>query len=301
MAQRPSPEPATPTATRLVWRPRDGRLARRPDHLAVEEPLEIRLGSGAQAAPRVLTVTMRTPGHDFELATGWLLAEGLISDPDDLRAVRYCTDPSIDGEQRYNVVSVDLAPGALERHLASGGAVSRLNATSSSCGVCGTASIEAIASRMAGGPRPGPGAPRTAFAFREVVAWPGALREVQAGFSETGGLHAAGLFSGEGGLLVAREDIGRHNAVDKVIGWAVQQAAGGTLGFPLTGLGLVVSGRTSFEIVQKAVAAGIPLIVGVSAASSLAARLADEQGLTVVGFARNGSGTVYTHPDRLEL
>ncbi len=314
MAQRSSPEPVTPTATRLVWHAVGDRLTRRPDQLAVEEPLEIRLGQRGPAdamapdpqhTPRtrgtqVLTVTMRTPGHDFELATGFLLGEGVISQPKDLRAVRYCTDLGLNGDQRYNVVTVDLAPDAFRRLMAEGGVTSRLVATSSSCGVCGSASIEAIAARFATTvPVDDPGTPAPAFSFRDVVGWPDLLRKVQAGFSATGGLHAAGLLTSDNRLLVAREDIGRHNAVDKVIGWGVQQAIAGASAFPFTGLGLVVSGRTSFEIVQKAIGAGIRLVVSVSAASSLAARLADEQGVTLVGFVRNGAGTVYTRPDRL--
>jgi FdhD protein len=302
MALRSSSEPVTPTATRLVWQEREGRFARKPDQLAVEEPLEIRLARGSGPAgsggpTQVLTVTMRTPGHDFELVTGWLIAEGVVEHPSELRAVRYCTDPDLDGEQRYNVVTVDVAPAALERHLGSGGVASRLTPTSSACGVCGTSSIEVLAVRRPDYPeRPG------AFALADVLEWPERLRRAQPGHSATGGLHAAGLVSADGELLVAREDVGRHNAVDKVIGWAAQRHLEGSLEFPLTGLdlGLVVSGRSSFEIVQKALAAGIAAIVSVSAASSLAARLADEHGLTLVGFVRDGRATVYSHPSRLK-
>jgi FdhD protein len=263
--------------------------------LAVEEPLELRAGRGSTArGTQVLNVTMRTPGSDFELAAGWLLSEGVLESPADLKSIRYCTDRSLDAEQRYNVVTADLRPAALAR-LQAGGTASRLVATSSSCGVCGTASLESLSGR---GYSSVPAS--AAFAMADVLSWPERLRkEGQRGFESTGGLHAAGLVSQGGELLVAREDIGRHNAVDKVIGWAVLEALAGHVAFPLSGLGLVVSGRTSFEIVQKALVAGIPLVAAVSAASSLAARLADEHGITLVGFVRKGRCTVYTHPERL--
>lgn len=279
-----------PTASRLVWEPAGGRFSRRPDELAVEEPLEIRLGDSGGA--RVLNVTMRTPGSDFELAAGWLLGEGVISGPEELRAVRYCTDAELDNEQRYNAVTADVGQAALERVESKGGG-RRLTATTSACGVCGSSSIEALASLG-----PAELAPST-FGLADVLAWPDRLRHVQAAFAATGGLHAAGLVSTTGEFRVAREDIGRHNAVDKVIGWAVLEAAGGRGEFPLSQFGLVVSGRTSFEIVQKALAAGIPVVAGVSAASSLAVQLATERGLTLVGFVRNGSCTVYARPERL--
>ncbi|MGO9557791.1 MAG: formate dehydrogenase accessory sulfurtransferase FdhD [Acidimicrobiales bacterium] len=284
-----------PTASRLVWEPKDGRLARRPDELAVEEPLEIRLSGDAESTRDVLTVTMRTPGHDFELTLGWLLSEGVILSPRDVGAVRYCTDPSLDGEQRFNVVTVDLTAAAAARLAAAGGTLSRLAVTSSSCGVCGTASIEALSARGFRGV-----SSSVEFALSDVLTWPELLRNNgQAGFAATGGLHAAGLVSATGELLVAREDIGRHNAVDKVVGWAILEALEGRMSLPLDATGLIVSGRTSFEIVQKALGVGIPVVAAVSAASSLAARLADEHGLTLVGFVRNGHCTVYSHPERL--
>jgi FdhD protein len=281
-----------PTVKRLVWEPGDEGLRRRPDELAVEEPLEIRLSKNG-GATTTQTVTMRTPGHDFELVAGWLLSEGLIRGPGELRAVRYCTDPALDAEQRYNVVTADLARVAEDR-LKSSGATSRLALTSSSCGVCGTASIELLLER-------GIGAVESdqVFSLAELLTWPDRLREDQVGFSTTGGLHAAGLVSSEGELVVTREDIGRHNAVDKVIGWALLRALEKTGDFPLSSCGLVVSGRTSFEIVQKALSAGIPVVAGVSAASSLAARLAEEKGLSLAGFVRDGRVTIYTHPERL--
>jgi FdhD protein len=286
---------SVPTASRLVWEPKEGRLARRPDELAVEEPLEIRLSDAAETR-NVLTVTMRTPGHDFELALGWLLSEGVILSPEDVGAVRYCTDPSLDGEQRFNVVTVDLTPDAAARLDAAGGSPSRLAVTSSSCGVCGTASIEALSARGFRGI-----SSSIEFALEDVLKWPELLRtHGQAGFAATGGLHAAGLVSATGELLVAREDIGRHNAVDKVVGWAVLESLEGRMSLPLDTAGLVVSGRTSFEIVQKALGVGIPVVAAVSAASSLAARLADEHGLTLLGFVRGANCTVYSHPARLK-
>ena len=263
----------------------------------MEEPLEIRLSDEEGAAGQVLTVTMRTPGNDFELALGWLLSEGVITSPRDVRSVRYCTDPDLDGEQRFNVVTVDLAASALARLEAAGGHASRLAVTSSSCGVCGTASIEALSARGLGEI-----VSTVEFALHDVLQWPELLRaEGQAGFAATGGLHGAALVSSQRKILVAREDIGRHNAVDKVVGWALTEVLEGRLSLPLSATGLVVSGRTSFEIVQKALCVGIPVVAAVSAASSLAARLADEQGLTLVGFVRGGRCTVYAHPERLTL
>lgn len=313
--------PATPVESRIVWREREGALTRRPDELAVEEPLEIRLAPPPGGRPQVVTVTMRTPGHDFELAAGFLLGEGIVWSPGELRAVRYCSDPALDGDQRYNVVTVELSPAAAARLAASGGASARLTATSSSCGVCGTASIEALTARLAGSAATAAAAASVAsqgatVSFHDALEWPQRLRGSQRGFSATGGLHAAALVDATGELLVVREDIGRHNAVDKVIGWALQQVLAGDgsrladpgspagapqFGFPLCGLGLVVSGRTSFEIVQKALAAGVGTVVSVSAASSLAARLAELGGITLVGFVRDGNGTVYSHPERLRM
>jgi len=290
-----------------VFEEREGRFARRPDLLAIEEPLELRIAGLPSDRPRVLTVTMRTPGHDFELAAGWLLAEGIVAGPGEIRSVRYCQDPVLDAEQRYNVVTVELSPAAGAALGRRGAITPRLTATSSSCGVCGSSSIASILERSRpdrGAGRhealPAPGSAR--FAYREVLTWPERLRDAQAGFSATGGLHAAGLVGRSGRLLVVREDVGRHNAVDKVVGWALQQADRQQgLGLPLSGCGLVVSGRTSFEIVQKAMAAGIDIVASVSAASSLAARLADEAGITLVGFLRAGGAVVYAHPERLVL
>ncbi len=261
---------------------------RRPDELAVEEPLEIRLsaGPGSQSQDRRLSVTMRTPGSDFELAAGWLLSEGVIDGPDDLHGIRYCTDPDLDGEQRYNVVTADLK--AARR------VVERLTMTSSSCGVCGSSSIQELA--QLGHPPLGEGASAELVGWSTLVHLPSLLAEGQSQFRSTGGLHAAALVSFAGDVLVVREDIGRHNAVDKAIGWALLEQH-----FPLEGVVLVVSGRTSFEIVEKAMRAGICFVAGVSAASSLAARLADETGMTLAGFVRDERCTVYAHPERIEM
>jgi FdhD protein len=289
---------SVPTATRLVWQRREGRLARRPDELAIEEPLEIRVALHAKSTLEVVTVTMRTPGHDFELAAGFLFAEGVLSGPQDLASIRYCTDSSLDGEQRYNVVTVELTRGATERLQREGGLNRRLTTTSSSCGVCGSASIEAVLGTVVSVAAPLPERAGKCFDLDQVLNWPSLLREHgQDGFAATGGLHAAGLIDAEGQLLVAREDIGRHNAVDKVAGWAIEQCLQGRMAMPCTAAGMVVSGRTSFEIVQKALRMGVPLLVGVSAASSLAVRLADEMGLGLAGFVRDGTCTIYSHPE----
>jgi FdhD protein len=234
------------------------------DRLAVEEPLEIRVGG------RPIAVTMRTPGHDEELALGFCLTEGLrptaAHPPADLAA---------------NVIDVD-APGAdLDR-------VQRSFYTSSSCGVCGKGALEAVAVEA-----PRNESPAT-VAFDVVAALPGRLREAQAAFALTGGLHATGLFTAAGDLLCIREDVGRHNAMDKVLGWALGEGI-----VPLAESILCVSGRLSFELVQKASVAGCPLLVAVGAPSSLAVELADDRGVTLVGFVRDGRGTVYTGRHRI--
>ncbi|KAA1424155.1 formate dehydrogenase accessory sulfurtransferase FdhD [Nocardioides antri] len=268
------------TVRRPVLRLRDGAASRRPDALAAEEPMEIRVDG------RALTVTMRTPGDDFDLAVGFLVSEGVIAAAEDVRSVRYCAGATADGSNTYNVVDVQLAPGvprpdaSLERNFY----------TTSSCGLCGKASLDAVRTTarwtVADDPlRMGP---------EVLAALPERLRRAQRVFDRTGGLHAAGLFSAEGDLLCLREDVGRHNAVDKVVGYASQAGL-----LPLRGTALMVSGRASFELVQKAVMAGIPLLAAVSAPSSLAADLADEQGLTLVGFLRGASMNVYTGAERV--
>lgn len=256
---------------------RDGRARERADGLAAEEPLEIRAGGPGEEPVRV-AVTMRTPGHDFELATGFLVTEGLVG-RDGVAAVAYCEDPDA---QRYNVVTVRTrAPFEL-------GAAERNFFASSSCGICGKAALEAIAVRCEPVP---PGATADSAT---LLGLPDALRAGQRVFERTGGLHAAGLFDPGGRLRRAREDIGRHNAVDKVVGAA---ALAGEL--PLSGSVLMVSGRAGFEIVQKAAVAGIPVLAAVSAPSSLAAEAAERFGMTLVGFLRDDGFNVYTGRERI--
>lgn len=257
---------------------------RRADSLAVEEPLEIRL----HGAP--LSVTMRTPGHDVELATGFLVSEGVIASGDDVAGAIHCGGPGagLGGEPNtYNVLDLTLAAGV---PLPSPD-IARNFYTTSSCGVCGKASIEAIETIS----RYALTADETVIDAEAVAQLPDRLRALQAAFDKTGGLHAAALVdSASGAMLVVREDVGRHNAVDKVIGWAAQHGR-----LPLRGTVLLVSGRASFELAQKAVMAGIPVLAAVSAPSSLAVELAAASGLTLIGFVRDPSMVVYTHPHRV--
>jgi FdhD protein len=257
----------------------DGVRSERPDTLATEEPMEIRAGGPGQEAASV-AVTMRTPGGDFELAVGFLFTEGLIA-PGDVRRVAYCDDLE-DEEQRYNVVTV-----TLERPF-DHAALRRNFYATSSCGICGKAALDDVAVHcevVAAGPN---------VPAEVLVSLPDRLRTKQKVFDRTGGLHAAGLFTPEGELLSLREDVGRHNAVDKVIG---EQVLDGKV--PLADRILQVSGRLSFEIVQKAAVAGIPIVSAVSAPSSLAVSAGDRFGVTVVGFVRDGRCNVYTHADRV--
>jgi FdhD protein len=252
----------------------------RPDDLVTEEPMEIRVG-GPGAEPVAIAVTMRTPGSDFELAAGFLFTEGLIDGHDDLRRVSYCEDLPAD-EQHYNVVTVRMAsafdPEVFRRNFFA----------SSSCGICGKASLEQVEVRC-GVVSAGP-----VLKAETIAGLPAGMREAQKVFDRTGGLHAAGLFAPDGTLLALREDVGRHNAVDKVIGEAVLAGS-----LPLAERVLQVSGRLSFEIVQKAARAGIPVVCAVSAPSSLAVETAEHLGITLVGFVRDGRFNVYTHPDRV--
>jgi FdhD protein len=266
------------TPVRVVAVHGDAR-SERADALATEEPLEIRAQGPGQDGQRV-AVTMRTPGGDFELAAGFLFTEGLVA-PDDVRRVAYCDDLD-DEEQRYNVVTVTLAQPF------DADTLSRNFYATSSCGVCGKASLDDIAVRCDVVP--------AGFTVDAgvLVSLPDRLREAQRVFERTGGLHAAGLFDREGTVLSVREDVGRHNAVDKVIG---EQLLAGRV--PLADRVLQVSGRASFEIVQKAAVAGIPVVSAVSAPSSLAVDAGDRLGVTVVGFVRDGRCNVYTHPDRV--
>ncbi len=253
----------------------------RPETLAVEEPLEIRVNGTP------VTVTMRTPGSDIELAQGFLLTEGLIAGRDDIRTVRYCDGTGADGTNTYNVLDVTLAAGVKPPNLD----ITRNFYTTSSCGVCGKASLDAVwlSSRYAPGDQP------ASIPAGTLTALPHQLRSAQKVFATTGGLHGAALFDTSGTILAVREDIGRHNAVDKVIGWATERDR-----IPLSASVLLVSGRASFEITQKAVMAGIPILAAVSAPSSLAVDLASQSGITLVAFLRGDSMNIYTRPDRIE-
>ncbi len=233
-----------------------------------------------------VTVTMRTPGSDFELAQGFLLTEGVIGGRGDVLTIRYCGGRGENGANTYNVLDVTLAPGVQPPDLD----VTRNFYTTSSCGVCGKASLEAV--RLMG--RFSPAADPATVAAATLQAMPDQLRSAQKVFDSTGGLHAAALFGVDGTMLVVREDIGRHNAVDKVIGWAAEHRR-----IPLRAAVLLVSGRASFELTQKAVMAGIPVLAAVSAPSSLAVSLADDSGLTLVAFLREDSMNVYSRADRV--
>ena len=255
----------------------DGHLRRKDDYLAAEEPLEIRIGADP------LSVTMRTPGHDRELAGGFLFTEGLIQHRDQI--VRLETAEPQDGTNRGNVIEAELAPevapdfAKMKRHFFA----------ASSCGICGKASIDSIRSRLLAAPNPD---------FRLdaelLITLPDTLRSSQDVFQRTGGLHAAALFDPNGKLLVLREDIGRHNAVDKVIGWALLEGR-----VPLSDSVLLVSGRGGFEIVQKAIVAGVPVVASVSAPSSLAVQLARELHQTLIGFLRGRRFVIYAGEERM--
>jgi FdhD protein len=276
--------PGSKTRARIVA-VADGERRTRTDYLATEEPLEIRLAAGGATA--TVAVTMRTPGADFELAAGFLYGEGVVTGREDVARLSYCTDPEIDAEQQYNIVNVGLSRGVLpdlhtlERHFM----------TSSACGVCGKASLDAL--ELRGCPVLPPGPPLDPAVLPSL---PEALREAQGLFESTGGLHAAGLFTAAGELVAVREDVGRHNAVDKLIGWALLDGR-----LPLGGHLLMVSGRSSYEILQKALVAGIPVVCAVSAPSSLAVDLARRFGMTLVGFLRGQRFNVYAGEQRLGL
>jgi FdhD protein len=270
------------TARRRVTRITAGvRTVVREDVLAAEEPLEIRVGG------RSLAVTIRTPGDDVDLAAGFLVSEGVISHGGQFASARFCAGEPGTVENTYNVLDVTLAPGVAPPDPA----LAREFFMTSSCGLCGKASIDAVRTK-------------SAYAVRDdqllvdaslLVQFPDRLRAAQAVFEKTGGLHAAALFDGNTGeLLVIREDVGRHNAVDKVIGWAVKADL-----LPLRGTVLMVSGRASFELTQKALMAGIPMLAAVSAPSSLAAELATEMGISLIGFLRGESMVVYAGAQRI--
>ncbi len=265
-----------------VLRIRGAQHSTRPDTVASEEPLEIRL----DGTP--LAVTMRTPGDDFDLVHGFLATEGVIRSADDVLSLRYCDSFDDSGRNTYNVVDVALAPGVE----APDTALDRNFYTTSSCGVCGKASIDAIRTRTVFDVP----ADETRLTLATLLALPDRLRAAQAVFDRTGGLHAAGLFTAEGELVALREDVGRHNAVDKVVGDAVRAGR-----LPLAGHVLMVSGRSSFELTQKAAMAGVPVLAAVSAPSSLAVELAESTGITLIGFLRGDGCNVYSHTRRLVL
>ncbi|MBA3410004.1 MAG: formate dehydrogenase accessory sulfurtransferase FdhD [Geodermatophilaceae bacterium] len=268
------------TSRRPVLRVRDGVRVTRPDVLAAEEPLEIRI-SGTP-----LAVTMRTPGADWDLVHGFLATEGVIRGSGDIRTLRYCDSVDDTGRNTYNISDVELAEGVAPPDAS----VTRNFYTTSSCGICGKASIDAVTVASPYDLH----ADQTPVSLDVILRLPDKLREAQEVFDKTGGLHAAGIFSPAGRLLVAREDVGRHNAVDKAIGAMVREDR-----LPLIGCILMVSGRASFELTQKALLAGIPTLAAVSAPSSLAADLADEAGMTLIGFVRGSGCNVYTGQSRI--
>ncbi|GAA0652717.1 formate dehydrogenase accessory sulfurtransferase FdhD [Streptomyces thermocarboxydovorans] len=271
------------TQRRKVLRVRDGAVTGRPDTLVAEEPLEIRLNG------RPLAITMRTPGDDFALAAGFLVSEGVLGTASQLRNIVYCAGATADGANTYNVVDVQTAPGVtipditLERNVY----------TTSSCGLCGKASLDAVRTTARW---PLADTPPLRLTTELLARLPERLRAAQRVFDRTGGLHAAALFSEDGELLDVREDVGRHNAVDKLVGRALQAGE-----LPLSRTVLMVSGRASFELAQKAVMAGIPVLAAVSAPSSLAVDLAAETGMTLVGFLRGTSMNIYAGEHRIAL
>ena len=272
----------TKTRVRVV---EGGRARVRPDSLATEEPMEIRLISGG--AKQTAAVTMRTPGADFELAAGFLYGEGIVSSPEDILKISYCVDPDLDAEQHYNIVNVELRGGreydlrSLDRHFY----------TTSACGVCGKASLEQLELRGCPVIPPGP-----EISAEVIYTLPEKLREAQGLFEATGGLHAAALFDASGELVALREDVGRHNATDKLVGWALLEGR-----LPLKDHIVMVSGRSSFEILQKCLAAGVPVVCAISAPSSLAVDVAREFGMTLVGFLRGSRFNVYAGSGRIRF
>jgi FdhD protein len=252
------------------------------DEVVTEEPLQIKAQGPGQAL-RDVAITMRTPGNDFELAVGYLVGEGALRAEDRVREVRYC-DVGDGRPQLYNVVTVEASTPLPESLFG------RSNVVGASCGACGKTSIDQL--RVDAEPIP----PTEPVAASLLVSLPARLREAQQVFERTGGVHAAGRFRADGTLVAVREDVGRHNAVDKVVGAA-------TLAGPriLPSDVLVLSGRVSFEMVQKAAVAGFGIVVAVSAPSSLAVRAADELGVAVLGFTRDGAANVYSHPERVDL
>jgi FdhD protein len=261
----------------------DGHARVRPDTLATEEPMEIRLLS--EDVRQTVAVTMRTPGADFELAAGFLYGEGIVSSPEDILKISYCVSADLGVEQQYNIVNVELRGDrsydlrSLERHFY----------TTSACGVCGKASLEQLELRGCPVIPPGP-----EIAPEKIYALPEKLREAQGLFDATGGLHAAALFDKEGKLVALREDVGRHNATDKLVGWALLEGR-----LPLSDHIVMVSGRSSFEILQKCLTAGVPIVCAISAPSSLAVDVARQFGMTLVGFLRGNRFNVYSGHERI--
>jgi FdhD protein len=276
MAERPGLTTAAPV-TALGARQRRDVI----DDLATEEPLEIRLSEGGRTHD--LAVTMRTPGADFELAAGFLFSEGIVGKREDIAGISYCVDPAVDAEQRYNIVTVELsgAMPALERF-------ERHFTMHSSCGVCGKAHIEALHVRARTIDDP------IRVTADLIASLPDKMRAAQRIFAATGGLHASALFNVQGELLALREDVGRHNALDKIVGWAFLNDR-----LPLSGTVLLVSGRASYELVQKSVTARIPIMCAVSAPSSLAVETAGAFNLTLCGFVRGDSCNIYTASERI--
>ncbi len=267
----------TPT---VRWDVGSGVTSSRPDTVAVEEPLEIRVEDEA------VVVTMRTPGDDLDLAIGFLLAEGLLAGPDDVRSAMHCTDVGEDGSPTFNVLQIQLQAGVPAPDLSG----RRTFGMTSACGVCGSASIDAVRARAGAALH----ADSAVIPAAVLASLPARLRSAQAVFERTGGLHAAGLFTVDATLLAVREDVGRHNATDKVLGWAARE-----VGWPLTGTVLALSGRASFELLQKAWMAGVPVVAAVGAPSSLAVEVAEQAGITLVGFVRPPTLRCYSHPERL--
>ncbi|MGB3493418.1 MAG: formate dehydrogenase accessory sulfurtransferase FdhD [Elainellaceae cyanobacterium] len=278
---KPPDKPLGSKTKSSIWTVKHQDVRSRLDYLATEEPLEIRLTQPAQT----LAVTMRTPGHDFDLTTGFLFAEGIIAHREDLQTLRYCVDPELDGDQRYNIVSVAFREGLqppiqrLERHFF----------TTSACGVCGKASLESL--KIQGQT---PLDVNLTVSPATIYQLPHALKTAQNVFAQTGGLHAAALFSPTGELLRVREDVGRHNALDKLIGACLMADE-----LPLEQNIVMVSGRSSFEILQKCLMARVPIICAVSAPSSLAVAIAREFNITLIGFLRGETFNVYSGIERI--
>jgi FdhD protein len=274
--------PGRTTETEIV-RYDGAASARAYDRVVTEEPLELRLVAGG--VTRTLAVTMRTPGNDFELAAGFVSSERIVRARSELAGVSYCVDSQVDADQRYNIVNIELSSS----HLPDLAQFERHFTMNSSCGVCGRANLEALVEL---GVQPVDDNLRLPIA--RIYQFPELMREAQRVFATTGGLHAAALFDASGAMLAVREDIGRHNAVDKLAGWALLE------GRSLAGTILVVSGRASYEILQKAAVARIPIVCAVSAPSSLAVDLARAFNITLVAFVRDERANVYSATDRVD-